>query len=487
MGNDETKKALEETTKASEETAKASEETAKASEETTKASEETTKALEETTKASEETTKASEETTKASEETTKASEEAKPSKKEGTRKASIVKILGIALLAAIIVIAAVFAFPRPVLAPDKPEESPTPTPTEVAAAVSAEFTDVEPSPAVRAAFIPDPDELQPMPEMVKLNLVEDYITSEIMGGTLIVRWPEKTDSDYSVLCVLDAKGNILIKEILWAEITEWELHDFAGASVLLICYKDMGEDSGEDDEIVGTYILNAAPAATPTPEPTDKAAKKPSSTPEPTQAQNKYYIIVDKADHSFSIFTYDEKGEYTKRVATFPCAVGRSSRTTPNGKFKISSKGPWKKWSSGHYSPYYTKYTSGLYFHGAVYNKKDGSTMRADSYNEIGTNASAGCIRTTYAGAYWVYANCPAGTVVEIVASSDLVPHVTKPPIDPDLPKWDPTDPNKPEAPEPSPSASAFAPVEPTESAEATGPAEATGSAEATESVSPEL
>jgi hypothetical protein len=71
-------------------------------------------------------------------------------------------------------------------------------------------------------------------------------------------------------------------------------------------------------------------------------------------------------------------------------------------------------------------------------------------------------VRTTVAGARFVYYNCPAGTVIEIVAETDLVSWPGLPEIDPDFPRWDPTDPGKPEAPEATPTPVATPEVMPT-------------------------
>ncbi len=365
------------------------------------------------------------------------------------QKAKVIKIAGLAVLAIAVVIVGVLIFPRPVMAPE--EQSPSPTATE---SVSATAGEVEPTPSVRLAYVPDPEELQEIPSISTLELIEGYIVSSEQEGNLKVSWPAVEDADYYVLCVLDDSDEILQKDILKIEIIEWEFPDFQGASVMLLCYKDMGEDSAQDDMLIGAYVENISPAATQ--KPTSSTPKPASSTPKPTSSEpkNKYMIIVDKADHAFAAFTYDENGKYTKKVKEFPCALGRSSRMTPTGEFEISNKGRWKTWSGDKFSPYYTRYTSGLYFHGPIYDEKDGSTMFPDSYEEIGTNASAGCVRTTTAGAYWVYAHCPAGTIVKIVASSDLVSWPGKPAIDPNFPTWDPTDPDKPEKPEPTPTPS---------------------------------
>ncbi len=286
----------------------------------------------------------------------------------------------------------------------------------------------EPTATPRAIYIPDPDELQEVPAIDTLELLEDNI---LATEKITLRWDRQEDADYYLLCVLDEDDNIIQKEILWANIVEWEISNFDGARVMLLSYKDMGDDNADDDKLLKSYILDTTP----------EQEEQPllDVTPE-----DRYYILVDKEDFSFAILTLDENMEYTKVVATFPCALGRSSRMTPTGKFEISSKGDWKSWATGDYSPYYTRYTSGLYIHGALYNKKTYDSMIDGYYNRIGTNHTSGCIRTTLEGARWVYYNCPAGTVVKIVSSSDLVEHVEKPEIDPDYPTWDPTDPNKP-------------------------------------------
>ena len=290
------------------------------------------------------------------------------------------------------------------------------------------------------------------------------MTVELTGGTAYIRWEIDPEADYYVLCVLDSQNDILQMDILWPDIGEWELADYQGSRLLLLRYQDMGTQDAQDDTLTGAYICEtpgAAPQATPTSTPTDtptasptqsqtstvSRTPSPSRTPAPTAAPNKYKVIVDKADHAFAVFTYDENGEYTIKVATYPCALGRSTRQTPTGSFTISSKGAWKTWTGGEYSPFYTKYTSGLYFHGPLYTAKSGDAMIPSSYEAIGTDASAGCARTTVAGARWIYYNCPAGTVVEIVSSSSLVSYPGKPSIDPNYPTWDPTDPNKPGAP----------------------------------------
>lgn len=293
-------------------------------------------------------------------------------------------------------------------------------------------------PTMRAAFIPDPDELLPIPQTNEIE-IDGKLVGETEEEQLYIYWEVVEDADYYVFCAMNDQDKIYHKEILWPDISEWLLNDVLNGNLYLFCYQDMGEDSAEDDELIATLALNID-IETPTPEP--DTTPKPSNNSD--EVLNKYMLIVDKADLTFSAFTYDENGEYTILIKSFPTAIGRSDRTTPLGTFEISSKGAWKTWSSGSYSPYYTRFTSGLYFHGALYSRKSGDSLYRTSYEQVGTAASSGCLRTTYEAANWVYYNCPAGTVVKIVNSSDLVSKAYRPAIDPAYPTWDPTDPNKP-------------------------------------------
>jgi lipoprotein-anchoring transpeptidase ErfK/SrfK len=394
------------------------------------------------------------------------------------------RAIGITILVIIIAAAAFIAFPRPVMAPAEDEVA-TPVSTET---VSAE---AEPSPTERQAYIPEPDELQAIPVLGSLTLTEGYITSETTDAGLNVSWTGDNGADYNLLCILDAEGNVLQKDILRPDITEWNFTDYTGAGLLLISYKDMGEDSAGYDTMLGAYYVEVA-APEPTPTETAKPTTKPthqaaSPTPAPTETLNKYFIIVDKSDNTFAVFTYDENGEYTDKVVQFPCALGRTSRLTPVGTFTIGKKGAWKAWAGDEFSPYYTAF-DGVYIHGPLYDEKDGSTLIVKRYNEIGTNASSGCVRTTTAGAYWVYANCPAGTKIQVVADSSLVSRQSLPPIDPNYPTWDPTDPNKPSAPPATPTSSE--PPAPSESAVASetvsaGPSDAPRRSSAVRSTRP--
>jgi len=337
-------------------------------------------------------------------------------------------VSGVVLLAAV---AAIVVLQLP------PKQSESAQELDLAELAEAVLETPEPTPTPRPAYIPDPDELGGIPNPKYLWLTDDYISAAYDSESLLVGWDTVEKADYYALCVLDEAGEVMQWDILWANISMWQIYGFSGDSVLLIAYRDMGSDSADDDTIVGAYTEQIPPRPETGLE--QSAIEAPPGMP-------KYRVIVDKEDHAFATYTYDENLEYTVHVVTYPCATGRSSRMTPLGEFEISSKGPWKYWGGGSYSPFYTKYTGGLYFHGAIYRSKRGSSMKPRSYNEIGRNKTSGCIRTTMAGARWIYYNCPAGTIVQIVESSDLVDWPGLPEIDPEYPRWDPTDPLKPKS-----------------------------------------
>ena len=292
--------------------------------------------------------------------------------------------------------------------------------------------DSTPEPTAKV-YIPDIGELQALPDPSTIALTENKLHVEITAEVSVVKWDEYSGASYYVLAVYNSRNDEIQKDILWANITEWQIPNFTSGKIILYVYKDNGESAAEDDVVIDIYAHEVLPVT----------GEVISFAP----GREKYYILVDKSSFAMSVFTYDENGQYTVLLHTFPCAIGQTDRMTPPGVWEISSKGPWKLWTTGWYSPYYSKFVSGsaeLYIHGAVYAKADFSTLSPTSYEKIGTKATSGCLRTTVEGAEWIYYNCPAGTIIEIVESSDLVVYPGKPAVDPDYPNWDPTDPNKP-------------------------------------------
>lgn len=282
-------------------------------------------------------------------------------------------------------------------------------------------------------YIPDADDIQ-LPDPQTVDTLEGGIVAEQSEGTLYLEWTEHQEASYYVLVVYNNEYEKLQKDILWSNITKWQVNDFAGGKVILYLYEDNGENGTEDDVVLDAYSYEAEAVV---------IAGDDAEVAE-IPGLNKYYLLVDKASFALGVFTYDENGEYTDLLYTFPCGLGESDRSTVLGVWEISSKGPWKAWSTGWFSPYYCKFTAGLYIHGSVYSEKNFNTLSPTSYEKIGTKSTGGCIRTTVEAAEWIYYNCPAGTVIEIVDYSEVLVYPGKPAVDPDYSNWDPTDPSKP-------------------------------------------
>lgn len=164
------------------------------------------------------------------------------------------------------------------------------------------------------------------------------------------------------------------------------------------------------------------------------------------QPEFPYYIRINRGQNCVTVYTLDEKGEYTIPYKAMVCSTGLYN-ATPLGTFQISDKYLWRELYGGVYGQYATRIHGGVLFHSVPYYKKAKNTLCTEKYNKLGQQASMGCVRLTTKDAKWIADNCPAGTMVEIYDDDDPGP-LGKPQAEklaPDDPKrgWDPTDPDK--------------------------------------------
>ncbi len=313
-----------------------------------------------------------------------------------------------------------------------PTATPTPTPTSI------------------PEFIP---EIEDLPHSFWIDTMRTTMTGLTVFENEIgyrLEWLFVVEADYYIFCASYDGAEYIPVEILSPSVYQWEYMENDIMGFMVLAYRDNEQEGMDDDVMVKAYRSPMyEPLTTPSPRPTGETGAT-------TKQPNKYKIIVDKEDCAFGIFEADENGEYTELVATFPAALGgrKTPLSTEKRQFKIGTKLEWRRWSGfspDRYSPYASQYSAGIYFHGPIYRKKSLDTLMQYSYNDIGLDyKTGGCVRTTVAGARFVYYACPAGTVVEVVSSTDLVSYPGKPSYDPDFPTWDPTDPQKP-TPAPSP------------------------------------
>ena len=162
-----------------------------------------------------------------------------------------------------------------------------------------------------------------------------------------------------------------------------------------------------------------------------------------------YYIMVNRAQSTVTVYELDEEGYYTVPVKAMICSTGRKGHATPTGTFTIGGRWTWLHMIDGSYGQYATQIKGNILFHSVCYTKKDPSALMTEEYNGLGAPASLGCVRLQTADAKWIYDNCPRGTKVTVYDEADdpgplgkpdrLVDHISEEEAN----GWDPTDPRE--------------------------------------------
>lgn len=163
---------------------------------------------------------------------------------------------------------------------------------------------------------------------------------------------------------------------------------------------------------------------------------------------NPYYIMVNRAQSTVTVYGLDDDGYYTIPVKAMICSTGRKGHATYLGTFSIGGRWPWLHMIDNSYGQYATQITGNILFHSVCYTKKDPSTLMTEEYNGLGAPASLGCVRLQTADAKWIYDNCASGTKVTIYDGADpgplgkpdkLVEYISEEQAN----GWDPTDPRE--------------------------------------------
>lgn len=161
-----------------------------------------------------------------------------------------------------------------------------------------------------------------------------------------------------------------------------------------------------------------------------------------------YYIMVNRAQNTVTVYGLDEEGYYTVPVKAMICSTGRAGHATPLGTYSIGGKWTWVHMFDNSYGQYCTQIKGNILFHSVCYTKRDPSTLMTEEYNGLGAPASLGCVRLQTVDAKWIYDNCARGTKVTIYDGNDpgplgkpdrYVDHITEEQAN----GWDPTDPRE--------------------------------------------
>lgn len=153
-----------------------------------------------------------------------------------------------------------------------------------------------------------------------------------------------------------------------------------------------------------------------------------------------YYIKVNKKQNCITVYEKDSKGEYTVPVKAMICSTGYA---TPLGVFGSKGKYVMKGLINGVFGQYSTWITGNILFHSVPSARATKDSVSVRNYNQLGTTASAGCVRLTVADAKWIYDKCEIGTLIEIYEAEEPGP-LGKPEAVrlPEGSNWDPTDPD---------------------------------------------
>lgn len=162
-----------------------------------------------------------------------------------------------------------------------------------------------------------------------------------------------------------------------------------------------------------------------------------------------YYIIVNRAMNTVTVYELDEEGYYTVPVKAMVCSVGRKGHATPTGSFSLGGRWAWVHMIDGSYGQYCTQIRGNILFHSVCYAKRSPSTLITQEYNGLGEPASLGCVRLQTVDAKWIYDNCGRGTKVTVLDDPDSPGPLGKPDklveyiSEEEANGWDPTDPRE--------------------------------------------
>lgn len=163
-----------------------------------------------------------------------------------------------------------------------------------------------------------------------------------------------------------------------------------------------------------------------------------------------YRITVNRATNHVDVYTHDEAGNYTIPVIEFTCSTGKDNKT-PEATTEITQRIKFHEMKGKVYSQFAVRFNRGCMFHAVPCAERLKDTLKTSYYNQLGEQASSGCVRLTVADSEWIYNNCADGTVVEVIDDANDWGPFGKPMV-PKIPdghpyaNWDPTDsdPNNP-------------------------------------------
>ena len=159
-----------------------------------------------------------------------------------------------------------------------------------------------------------------------------------------------------------------------------------------------------------------------------------------------YSITVNRRTNVVTVYTYDERGEYSVPVRAMVASCGEGGENiTPTGEYNTYFREAWHPLYGEVFGMYVTGIEGPYLFHSVPYHTENHDDLETEEFNKLGTNASMGCVRLMASDVRWIYKNCPLDTPVTVIDSDASADPLGKPltvKIDEKI-GWDPTDPNK--------------------------------------------
>ena len=135
-----------------------------------------------------------------------------------------------------------------------------------------------------------------------------------------------------------------------------------------------------------------------------------------------YEIHVNRTQSVVTVYTYDDKGNFTVPVRAMLCSCGMN-KSTITGEFEIYFKSEWHALYNNVYGQYISGITGDFLFHSVPYAEMENkASLEIEEFNKLGGEASLGCVRMAVDDTEWIYDNCPIGTKVKIYDSNTPEP-----------------------------------------------------------------
>ena len=137
--------------------------------------------------------------------------------------------------------------------------------------------------------------------------------------------------------------------------------------------------------------------------------------------QSSYYVTVNIQTNTIMIYAQSETGNYDIPVRAMICSCGVGGSTV-TGDFTIERLGRWRELMGPCWGQYCSRITGNYLFHSSWYYRDgDPRSLSVTQFNQLGRNASHGCVRLTVLDAKWIWEHCN-GSRVHVFSSPEGIP-----------------------------------------------------------------